>query len=190
MPGITVGPHLSLTRRGPHKSPTRLVKRQKALLSDAQQRLLPSSWDMGPGLRFKPNMKCRHSLWNTFRVQGVGDFFVCSPILEGSFLLPQDQHRLLWERHKQLATHCRGSHPKSLFPSAITRIDISGQINKATTHSEPHNVMEVVQAIFVPTAASQPSWLKGFFGNRVLISLPHRSRTLLGLRVFKEVRGS
>lgn len=45
--------------------------------------------------------------------------------------------------------------PKSLFPLAITKIDVSGQFNKTTAHSEPHSVMMGVEDILAPTAAIQ-----------------------------------
>lgn len=92
--------------RGSHERTTSLAERQKSLVSDAGQRLLPPSWDVGPGLRFKLNTKCRYRLRNIFRAwRGWwwGFFLSADPSWKWDFLaqLPQDQLWLPWERWKQ-----------------------------------------------------------------------------------------
>ena len=74
--------------RGPHKRTTSLAERQKSLVSDAGQWSLPPSWDVGPGLRFKSNKKCKRCLWNIFRARGVGDFFCLQTLLGNKTFWP------------------------------------------------------------------------------------------------------
>lgn len=173
--------HPLALERPPHKSTTSSAERQKSLGSDAGQWWLPPSWDVGPGIGFKSNTKCRRRLWNISESRGLGIFSVCSPFLEmrlsgpaapGSALAPLGE----------VQTADFAEAPKSLFPLAITKIDISGQINKTTAHSEPHSVMTGVQDTLVPAAAIRYGWLTGFFGAWTPLSLPHLSSILLGLR--------